>query len=292
MGQQEKSPHPRSTATHDAHHPPHARRLRRPSIIAGTALIGFERATSIFAPLPPPPLDARLDASPTRRLPPPTSATIAAGALPQAQRLPCAHRYDDAQHHRHSQPAMEPLSINGAVLITCSFTATIPTAIRSSRSLPRCRAPGVLRAPPPAAQRSHRPFFVTRFALIGCARTTTHSAWAHPRFSEHARSRFANTPRTTAFAGRPCPTRSSSLLGLRLPDISTLLHAASVIHDRDALDARGSPDSQLPETPAAFQGSTPAASAGAGQDPEEYCRNAGSADLDALLRSADKADAD
>ncbi|KAJ7362754.1 hypothetical protein DFH08DRAFT_1025159 [Mycena albidolilacea] len=45
---------------------------------------------------------------------------------------------------------MEPLSINGAVLITCSFTATIPTAIQSSRSLLHSRAPGVLHAPPPA----------------------------------------------------------------------------------------------------------------------------------------------
>jgi hypothetical protein len=50
----------------------------------------------------------------------------------------------------------------------------------------------------------------------------------------------------------PIPRRLPEQRGVRLPDISTLLHAAFASQDRDALDARESPDSPLPETPAVF----------------------------------------
>ncbi|KAJ7821621.1 hypothetical protein B0H14DRAFT_3875862 [Mycena olivaceomarginata] len=241
---------------------------------------------------------ARLDASPTRRLPPLTSAAW----VPHCPwRLGClaAHR-DPVQLPSMQERSHRP----NVLLVRTGTTMRSTTAMRSPRwshclstALSSSPAPSPRRYPPPSdpavhcravvhreycahhhprAQRSHRPFFVTRVALIGCVRTTTYSAWAHSRFSEHARRRFASMPHAPprSWAGpalpvphrwcrtRRFPARRSRLheqLGLRFPDISTLLHAASMIPDRDALDARGSPDSQFPETPAAFQGSTPAA---------------------------------
>ncbi|KAJ7869429.1 hypothetical protein B0H13DRAFT_1896672 [Mycena leptocephala] len=161
-----------------------------------------------------------------------------------------------------------------------------------------CTGASARTTPRVCVQRSRRLFFVAAAPLFGCPPTTA-------IFSRHR-----TPPRSQAGLLDPVPITGAALVafspaatvyrrtrtrgpisrrpherhgrGLRLPDIPALLHAASASQDRDALDARESADSQLRETAAAFHRGTPAASAGAGagEDPEEYCKNAGSADLD------------
>ncbi|KAJ7867642.1 hypothetical protein B0H13DRAFT_2670455 [Mycena leptocephala] len=86
------------------HAPPaHARSLCRPLIIA---LIGSSRATSIFTS--------------------PFVGLLCLAAYPDPSQLPrteerppCAHQYNDTAPPRHAQPAIEPLFIDGAILIIC-----------------------------------------------------------------------------------------------------------------------------------------------------------------------------
>ncbi|KAJ6561661.1 hypothetical protein B0H19DRAFT_1375030 [Mycena capillaripes] len=220
------------------------------------------------------------------------SLPIDAITPPPPRNPACDQREDDAQHHRLPQATTD-------VPLHRSYTHPHLTP-------PLDPTPGMLHAPPPACAAPAAALLFRCHPALRLPAHRSHIYQPDPRVSTHKPSPFtthacsasaaliASLPAVTA---RRRPHKADSLrkrtrcddrlragssawtMCLRsVPSVTphaamvrdtavAAINAASAIQDRDTLDAHGSPEFQLSEILAAFQGSTPAASAGAGPGP-------------------------
>ncbi|KAJ7111003.1 hypothetical protein C8R44DRAFT_883447 [Mycena epipterygia] len=223
-----RSPRPPYTANHDAHPQPHAQRLRWPSLLAGAALVSFSRTTSIFALVPPSPLDARaLGRMPPRHLPPPVSAAPAVGVPHRPCRLLRLATHRDPSisvtidAHRPATPLAPPVRQRAAPPPCAAPAALVSSEIPPSpldayqqHHLPHLRQPFPSPAPPSSPLRArraslaqHRPHRST--TALECIPSTTHK-------------RHLRRPCPIARAAHIASKRAASILGVTPPRRSKL----------------------------------------------------------------------